>query len=64
VIHGCEAQLRVGMKGVYGLDFGAIFQVARAQGLGASPLLADVLPDVERLAVRAFQSPEDSDHGD
>jgi hypothetical protein len=61
VIQACDRQLRVGPGGVYGLDFAAVFAVAAASGLGASSLLAAALPDIERLAVRAHQNPEETD---
>tara|TARA_R110002124_G_scaffold173690_4_gene341329 strand:- start:22016 stop:22231 length:216 start_codon:yes stop_codon:yes gene_type:complete len=60
VIQGCRWQLRVGMNGPTGLDFGAVLAMAQARGI-APDLLADVLPDVEQVLVLAARG--DADDG-
>ncbi len=50
MIRACERQVRVGIGGVYALDFGAILAFAAARG-GTSRLLASVLPDIEPLVL-------------
>ncbi|ACL58772.1 hypothetical protein Mnod_3872 [Methylobacterium nodulans ORS 2060] len=54
VIQRCGGQVRVGFGGVYALDFGAILLMADAMG-ATSPLLADLLPRVEPLIVKAYR---------
>ncbi|MFE1601634.1 DUF7697 family protein [Methylobacterium sp. ID0610] len=61
VIQRCGGQIRAGFGGPYALDFGAILLMAEAMG-GASPLLADVLPRIEAVIVKAYQ--KDSDGGE
>lgn len=48
------------MGGVYALDFGAVMLTAQAQGL-VSPLLAEVLPDIEQILVSLLRSGGDED---
>jgi len=58
VIRRCRNQLRVGFGGAYALDFGAV--LAMADGMGAnSPLLLDLLPEVEIILVQATRPDED-----
>jgi|GEM_PF-3037670 len=53
-----RSQVRVApMGGVVGLDFSAVFELARARGLPVA-LLADVLPRVEPFIVFAWSPPE------
>lgn len=42
------------MGGVYALDFGAILLLADAMG-ALSPLLVDVLPEIEPIVVAAYR---------
>jgi hypothetical protein len=47
------------MSGPYGLDFGSILHLAEARG-ARSPLLAEVLPDIELILLQALKGdPED-----
>ena len=41
------------MGGVYAIDFGAVFALAEAMD-AASPLLADILPEIEPIVVAAY----------
>lgn len=41
------------MGGVYGLDFSAVLLLADAMG-ALTPILVDVLPEIEPLVVRAY----------
>lgn len=53
-----RSQVRVApMGGVLGLDFAAVFELARARGLHPA-LVADVLPRVEPFIVFAWSPPE------
>lgn len=48
MIAGCGRQLRAGMGAPYGLDFGAVMALGAAQNADM-PLLAQVLPPIERI---------------
>lgn len=41
------------MGGVYAIDFGAVLALAEAMDV-ASPLLADILPEIEPIIVAAY----------
>lgn len=57
VIQACRWQLRLApMGGPVGLDFGAVAQVAQAMTGGLSPLLAQVLPEVEAVLIAALRT--------
>lgn len=60
VIKGCRWQLRMGMDGPYGLDFGAIMAVAQARQ-AVSPVLAEVLPRVETVLLMLMHSDADGE---
>lgn len=55
VIERCGGQVRTGFGGPYALDFAAILMMADAMG-ARTTLLADVLPAVEPLIVRAYRT--------
>jgi hypothetical protein len=57
VIRICGAQVRAAFGGAYALDFGAFFLTAAAMQVNPR-LLADVLPSVEAVVVRAYQKSE------
>lgn len=61
VVRRCGGQVRAGLGGPYALDYGAILMMADAMGAG-TPLLADVLPSVEPVIVKAYR--ENADDGD
>lgn len=61
VIRRCGGQVRVGFKGPYALDYGAILMMADAMG-ASTPLLTDVLPLVEPVIVKAYR--ESADDGE
>jgi hypothetical protein len=44
--------------GVYALDFGAILMLADAMG-ALTPLLVDVLPEIEPIVVQAYRRTPD-----
>lgn len=46
------------MGGVYALDFGAVLLLADAMG-ALSPLLIDLLPEIEPIIVRAYRRDSD-----
>lgn len=54
VLKGCRWQLRMGMNGPYGLDFGAVMQVGQALGADTA-LLADILPQIETVVLLALK---------
>jgi hypothetical protein len=54
VIKRSAGQVRAVMGGVYALDFGAILMLAYAMG-ALSPLLVDVLPEIEPIVVNAYR---------
>ena len=58
MIESCRWQLRSGMGGAYGLDFGAVSGFAASIG-AMTPLLATLLPDIERVLVAAIRSDGD-----
>ncbi|WP_348645338.1 hypothetical protein [Methylobacterium sp. BTF04] len=58
VIERCAGQVRAGLGSPYALDFTAILMMADAMG-ARSGLLADMLPVVEPLIVRAYQTEGD-----
>ena len=60
VIQRCGGQLRAGLGGPYALDFAAVLMLADAMG-GVSPLLADVLPRVEPIIIRACRKDDDAE---
>lgn len=51
------------MGGVYSIDFGAILSLARAMGAD-TPLLADILPEIEPIVVAAYGRDRPSSHRD
>jgi hypothetical protein len=53
VIRRCAGQVRAVMGGVYAIDFAAILALADAMNAG-SPLLADILPEIEPIVVAAY----------
>ena len=48
------------MGGAYGLDFGAVSGFAASIG-AMTPLLASLLPDIERVLVTALRSDDPAD---
>lgn len=46
------------MGGAYALDFGAILALAKAMG-AMNDLLVEMLPEIEPIVVRAYQTTED-----
>ncbi|MBY0307423.1 MAG: hypothetical protein K2Q09_01650 [Phycisphaerales bacterium] len=54
MIRRSAGQVRAVMGGVYALDFGAILLLADAMG-ALSPLLVDVLPEIEPIVVAAYR---------
>ena len=52
VIRRCAGQVRAVMGGVYAIDFGAVLALAEAMD-ASSPLLADILPEIEPIIVAA-----------
>lgn len=46
------------MGGVYGLDFAAVLLLADAMG-ALSPLLVELLPEIEPVVVRAYARDSD-----
>lgn len=48
MLDACKRQFRVGFGGPFALDYGAVFTMAQATGANRA-LLAEVLPDVERV---------------
>lgn len=63
MLAGCERQVRAGLSNVYGMDFPAVLALAEARGLRDRSLIAELLPDVERLVVAHYQ-PGESEDGD
>ncbi|GAA0278292.1 hypothetical protein LNAOJCKE_4551 [Methylorubrum aminovorans] len=61
VIRRCGGQVRAAFAGPYALDFGAILMMADAMG-AETALLADALPSVEPIIVKAYR--ENADDGD
>ena len=49
----CAGQVRAVMGGVYAIDFGAVLALAEAMD-ASSPLLADILPEIEPIIVAAY----------
>ena len=58
VIRRSAGQVRTAMGGVYALDYGAILMLASAMG-ALTPLLADVLPEIEPIVVNAYRRTAD-----
>ncbi len=58
ILKSCERQLRVGFGSVYGIDFTAVLAFAGAMG-AAVPLLLELLPEIERVIVWAWQRDND-----
>jgi hypothetical protein len=59
VISRSAGQVRTGMAGAYGLDFGAILLLAQAMD-AMTPLLVDLLSEIEPIIVEAYsRSSED-----
>jgi hypothetical protein len=54
VIRRSAGQVRAVMGGVYALDFGSILMLAHAMG-ALSPLVVDVLPEIEAVVVNAYR---------
>ncbi|ACK81230.1 MULTISPECIES: DUF7697 family protein [Methylorubrum] len=61
VIRRCGGQVRAAFAGPYALDYGAILMMADAMG-AETALLADALPSVEPIIVKAYR--ENADDGD
>lgn len=61
VIRRCGGQVRAAFAGPYALDYGAILMMAGAMG-AETALLADALPSVEPIIVKAYR--ENADDGD
>lgn len=61
VIRRCGGQVRAAFAGPYALDYGAILMMANAMG-AETALLADALPSVEPIIVKAYR--ENADDGD
>ena len=61
VIQRCAGQVRAGFRAPYALDYGAILMMATAMGADAA-LLADLLPSVEPVIVKAYR--ENADDGE
>ncbi len=61
VIRRCGGQIRAAFAGPYALDYGAILMMADAMG-AETALLADALPSVEPIIVKAYR--ENADDGD
>lgn len=55
VIRRSAGQVRIAPGGVYALDFGAILALAAAMD-ALSPLLADVIPEIESIVVKAYRT--------
>lgn len=53
VIRRSAGQVRAVMGGVYAIDFGAVLALAQAMN-ASSPLLADILPEIEPIIVAAY----------
>lgn len=63
MIRSCEMQVRVGMSGVYALDYTAVLGFASLAGVRPGPaalLLSELLPTVERMVVRAYRKDDDT----
>lgn len=60
MISGCGRQLRAGMGGAYGLDFGAVLALGAAQSADM-PLLAQVLPPIERILLDQLTEDDPND---
>lgn len=58
MIRNCVRQLRVGMGGAFGLDFGAVLAMGEAMGADRQ-MLAEVLPEVEACALGALARDDD-----
>ncbi|MET3692338.1 DUF1799 domain-containing protein [Methylobacterium goesingense] len=61
VLERCGGQVRAGMGSPYALDFTAVLLLADAMG-ARTALLADVLPSVEAVIVKAYR--EESENAD
>jgi hypothetical protein len=57
VLDRCRGQVRVGMGGVCALDYAACLSLASALG-GPLEMIADLLPIVEPIIVKAWKSGE------
>lgn len=53
MIRRSSGQVRAAAGGVYALDFGAVLMLADAMG-ALNPLLAEALPEIEPIVVRAY----------
>jgi hypothetical protein len=58
VFRRAAGQVRAVMGGVYALDFGAVLLLADAMG-ALSPLLVDLLPEIEPIIIRAYRRDSD-----
>jgi hypothetical protein len=58
VIESCRFQLRVGMAGAFALDMGAVLSMADHLQI-QTPLLAEILPEIEAVLVTALKSAAD-----
>ncbi|MGN7124079.1 DUF7697 family protein [Methylorubrum thiocyanatum] len=61
VIRRCGGQVRAAFAGPYALDYAAILMMADAMG-AETALLADALPSVEPIIVKAYR--ENAEDGD
>ncbi len=59
VIERCGGQVRANLGGPYALDFTAILMMAAAMGAGTA-LLADVLPAIEPVILKAYREESDN----
>lgn len=64
MVKACRWQIRSApMGGVVGLDFGAVASFATALAGGMSPLLAEILPEVEGVIVAQLRGDPPPDDG-
>ena len=59
-MRACVRQLRVGMAGAFGLDYGAVLAFAAATGADLA-LVAELLPVMEAAAVNRIADAGDDD---
>ncbi|GLS45159.1 DUF7697 family protein [Methylobacterium brachythecii] len=59
VLERCGGQIRAVQGSVFGVDFASILMLAESMG-AKTPLLADVLPAVEKIIVESWQTEGDS----
>ena len=55
MLRACGAQVRVGFKGAYALDYGAVLAFAAALGAPLE-LIAAVLPEIEPIIVSRYHT--------